>query len=73
MYASVMSTKRGPRRSSLGPDSGDADVRLMWSEMATISPGCSDGSTAPAALVTINVRTPSAATTRMPKPTSLGG
>ena len=33
-----MSTKRGPSRSSLGPVSGDAPVRLMWSEIATMSP-----------------------------------
>ena len=45
----------------------------MWSEMATISPVSSVGSTPPAALVTISVRTPSAATTRTPNPTSLGG
>ena len=68
-----MSTKRGPSRSSLAPVSGDAPVRLMWSEMATISPGLNAGSTAPAALVTISVRVPSAAATRTPKPTSEGG
>ena len=68
-----MSTKRGPSRSSLGPVSGEPEVRLMWSEMATISPGANAGSTAPAALVTISVRTPSAATTRTPNPTSDGG
>ena len=45
----------------------------MWSEMATISPGEKAGSTAPEALLTINVRTPSAATTRTPNPTSDGG
>ena len=67
-----MSTKRGPSRSSLGPDSGDAPVRLMWSEIATMSPAASDGSTPPDALVTIRVLTPSAATTRTPNPISHG-
>ena len=65
-----MSRKRGPSRSSLGPDSTDAPVRFSWSEMATISPGTSAGSMPPAALVTISVPTPSAAATRTPKPTS---
>ena len=67
-----MSTKRGPSRSSLGPVSVETPVRLMWSEIATISPGASVGSTPPAAFVMMIVRAPSAATTRTPKPISHG-
>ena len=38
-----------------------------------MSPADSVGSTPPDAFVTISVRTPSAAATRTPKPTSQGG
>ena len=64
-----MSGKRGPRASSLGPISGLVPEKLMWSRMIMRSPAWKSRLMPPAALVTISVLAPSAASTRTGKAT----
>ena len=60
-YAWLISGKRGPSSSRLGPRSGfrpPIPIKLTWSVINIRSPGSKAGLTAPAALVTTRVSTP---------------
>ena len=58
MYTSVMSVKRGPMRSSLGPASALIPARFTWSVITARSPAAMPSPQAPAALVSTTTRHP---------------
>ena len=49
---------------NVAPSSGDAAVRLMWSEISTGVPGSQEGSIPPAPFVSTITRAPAAAAAR---------
>ncbi len=62
-----MSGKRAPKRSSFGPTSGLAPIRLMWSLISISAPWAKLVLMPPAALVRISTLTPSRPSTRVAK------
>ena len=53
-----MLKKRGPKRSSFGPDIGLPGSRLIWSFSTTTLPASTSGRSEPAALVTNSISQP---------------